>query len=104
MTEEEAKKFVQDTMTKNLSKFVGESVLSDTMLELSLNVIRTALKDSPDYYRSWQANIAMSFKDEYAQKGYRTNGNGIKIYALSEEFVHEIANSAADNFLKLFIK
>ena len=50
-----------------------------------------ALEEDMDYFRTWQANIAMAFKDEY-QSAFMSDG------------VHDIANRAAVNFLRLLIK
>jgi DNA-directed RNA polymerase specialized sigma54-like protein len=49
------------------------------------------LSSDEDYYFSWQANIAVSFIDELREKGYD----------LPDQ--HEIANTAAENFLDLLI-
>ncbi len=54
-----------------------------------------ALKEDEGYKYSWQANIAMAFKDEYA----RTVSSGKPIIG-----VHEIANTAAINFLNLLCR
>jgi CRISPR/Cas system-associated protein Cas10 (large subunit of type III CRISPR-Cas system) len=52
-----------------------------------------ALKKDPEYYNSWKANIAMSFVDEF----YRTYPDNELVE------VKNIANTAADNFLRLLI-
>lgn len=54
-----------------------------------------ALKEDEDYYRSWLANIAMSFKDEFSRVDTNLVVDHLK--------VHIIANKAADNFLKQLI-
>lgn len=53
------------------------------------------LKKDKQYYYSWQANIAMAFKDEYdrCSKKYKNRKD-----------IHNIANKAAINFLNLLIK
>jgi len=54
------------------------------------------LKKNKDYYYSWQANIAMAFRDEYdKQKRIKKN--------LNSSDIHEIANNGAKNFLNLLI-
>jgi hypothetical protein len=55
------------------------------------------IKEDPEMFRGWQANIAMAFKDEFSRwkKKKRT---------LSYEDAHHIANNAAEQFLKLLIK
>ena len=50
-------------------------------------------KSEGSYYYSWQANIAMAFKDEwerYDEKGY-----------CKKEHLHMVANNAAKNFLNM---
>lgn len=51
-----------------------------------------ALENDKDYYRTYKDNIAMSFKDELQRNKGR-----------SKKSFHEIANKAADNFLKMLI-
>lgn len=46
------------------------------------------LKDDPDYWRSWKANIAIQFQDEF-HRDYKEKG------------IHEISNNAAQRFLEL---
>jgi hypothetical protein len=52
-----------------------------------------SLKEDESYYISWKSNIAMAFYDEF-YKTYPDN-------ELAQ--IHTIANTAADNFLKLLI-
>jgi hypothetical protein len=47
------------------------------------------LKKDEGYYMSWQANIAMQFKDECKRQGVTLPG------------IHEISNNAAKNFIDL---
>lgn len=56
------------------------------------------IKEDPDLFDVWKANIAMAFKDEYSRHK-KANGR-----QLSYESVHDISNRAAENFLKLLIK
>lgn len=58
-----------------------------------------ALKEDYELYYAYQANIAMSFVDECHRFKKRT-GNKY----LNQEDLHEIANTAAKNFLNLLIK
>lgn len=53
-------------------------------------------KSEGSYYYSWQANIAMAFKDEIARMKIQRN------YLTSED-VHQASNQAAKNFLDLLI-
>jgi len=65
--------------------------------EKAVKNLCSALKKDKDYYYSWQANIAMAFKDEhYRQKSKKSYMN--------QEDIHNVANEAAKNFLNLLIK
>jgi len=68
-----------------------------TKLEKAINVLCKALDKDNDYFNSWQASIAMSFKDEWQRK------RSEKKY-LNAQDVHNIANKAASNFLETLIK
>ena len=57
------------------------------------------LREDEDYYRSWRDNIAMSFYDES-----RTFKKEFGRKFMNNNSIREIANAAADNFLKLLIK
>ena len=52
-----------------------------------------ALKHDPDFYLTYQANIAMSFIDEFNRQGHRDSNSKIRT----------VANQAAINFLNLLI-
>lgn len=54
----------------------------------------SALKNDPELYYAWQANIAVQFQDEFAKN--------IKFYKNKKD-IHEISNNAAKNFLDLLI-
>ena len=58
-----------------------------------------ALKTDDGYRISWQANIAMAFKDEYNWSGWHNSE-----ICPTEEDIHVIANKASDNFLKMLCK
>lgn len=60
-----------------------------------------ALKEDPEYYYSWQANIAMSFQDEYSK---RFKGQTLYPEGETPAIIAEIANEAAKNFLNLLCK
>lgn len=68
--------------------------MSNKGIKKEIDVLRKALKD-PGYYYSWQANIAMAFKDEYSRnkKKYK-----------NRQDIHEIANNAAKNFLNILMR
>lgn len=55
------------------------------------------LENDADFRYSYQANIAMAFKDEYARR------KKDKKY-LSKQDIHEISNIAANNFLALLCR
>ena len=59
----------------------------------AVDVVCDRLKNDPELFYAYQANIAMAFYDEY-----RREGNN-----LSHEKVHLVANRAAANFLKTWI-
>lgn len=59
-------------------------------LKEAVAILIEVLKYDEGYRESWKANIAMAFKDEYQM----TPGIG-------KASINEIANQAADNFLKL---
>lgn len=54
----------------------------------AVNHLVKELKADADYYYTWQANIAMAFKDEF-DRSYLSKG------------VHEMATKAAKDFLEL---
>lgn len=69
----------------------------------AIKIICLALKEDPQYYITWQANIAMSFKDEYSRikNEARVKGGPKAVNRLN---VHNIANNAAKQFLDLLLK
>lgn len=81
---------------------IGESIMEEIESDLpnAIKVLKNKLsvdQSEGSYYYSWQANIAMSFKDEYERfNPNMSDGN--------KEILHIIANNAAKNFLNLLIK
>lgn len=67
-------------------------------IEEAVSVLRKELKSQSDYRYTWQANIAIQFKDEWQRV--------VEKYGLpcTPEHIHEISNKAADNFLTLLEK
>jgi|TARA_R110000782_G_scaffold232667_2_gene318865 hypothetical protein len=63
-----------------------------TELKDAMKVLIKELITDESYRISWQANIAMAFKDEF----YRTNPD---FKDTSEYELHIIANKSADSFL-----
>lgn len=64
----------------------------------SVKTLTQSLKDDPDFYYAYQANIAMAFKDEFKRRGL-----AIAEYCNGDEVLHDVANQAAKNFLNLWI-
>jgi hypothetical protein len=62
-------------------------------LATGIKILKHHLKDDPDYYHSWQANIAMAFYDECCRNKI---GSKVEVYLA--------ANAAAKNFLDLLIR
>jgi hypothetical protein len=65
-----------------------------TKVSNAVKILSTALKNDEDYYYSYQANIAMAFKDEYDRNNKKYK---------NRKDIHDIANQAAINFLNLLI-
>lgn len=64
----------------------------ETKLSEAVKILIEALKTDEDYRRSWNDNIAMSFKDEYLRN---------KLKYKTKQDIHKIANSSANDFLNL---
>ena len=74
---------------------------SNNKLKEAIEVLIDALKEDKSegsYYYSWQANIAMSFVDEFNRNPGEYTSN------VEYPLLLEIANQAAKNFLDLLIK
>lgn len=67
--------------------------MSKLTTEEAVTKLCQSLKEDESYYISWKSNVAMAFYDEF-YKTYPDN-------ELAQ--IHTIANTAADNFLKLLI-
>jgi len=59
----------------------------------AVDTITDAIKEDDSLFYAYQANIAMAFKDEYARNPKRYK---------NRQDIHEIANTAAINFLHLW--
>lgn len=73
----------------------------NTELKQAVETLCNALhedKSEGSYYYSWQANIAMAFKDEFDRKAKEKEPHFTK-WLFTENGLHEIANNAAKNFL-----
>lgn len=62
----------------------------------AVNVITKAFKDDPAFRYSWEANIAMAFKDNW-----RWHFGPVPDHNVAQEDLHKVANKAADYFLNL---
>ena len=66
----------------------------ETELSNAVKILAKHLNEDIDYWRSWQANIAMAVVDEYN-----------RLDPMVQEFnIHSIANTAARHFLDLLCK
>ena len=59
-------------------------------------LIKALIEDKSEgsYYYSWQANIAMAFKDEWDREQFQQSDQ-------DSAAVHRLANNAAKNFLEM---
>jgi hypothetical protein len=64
----------------------------------AVDVLCDSLVHDEGYWICWQANIAMAFYDEWNRIA---NDGGLPC---KPEHIHMIANSAANNFLKMLTK
>lgn len=83
---------MENATTSKIEASWGEGISTKQAIEQLVK----ALKEDEEYYYSWQANIAMAFKDEM-DRYYKTG-------EIDRETVHKAANQAAKNFLNLLIK
>jgi hypothetical protein len=67
--------------------------------EEAIKHLVTTLKEDKGYYYGWQANIAMSFYDEYQKQAQERN-----YIDLGKLDIHEIANKGALRFLDLLCR
>jgi Tfp pilus assembly protein PilF len=70
------------------------NTITETILERAVKDLSKALREDPEYFYSWQSNIAMAYMDEFNKKPQK--------YFKQEE-LHEIANTAAKTFLNILI-
>ncbi len=75
----------------------------ETKLIEAIEIVCQALREDKNYYNLWQSNITLSFKDEFWNNVSVENVISSNIYEcqISKDALHQIANGAADNFLKL---
>ena len=90
---------IKQTHYKEISRLKDENerLRGEVDIPSAIKVLTKALledKSEGSYYYSWQANIAMSFIDEYQRfNPHMSDGN--------KHILHTIANNAAKNFLDL---
>ncbi len=68
----------------------------ETEISKAVKLVCKELKADPDYRMSWQANIAMAFKDEF-ERGAEFNTTPLT--NVERDALHTAASKAADNFL-----
>jgi hypothetical protein len=68
-----------------------------TEIKRAVCVLTTALKNDPDFYRTYQANIAMAMFDELGESASIAPQDGITTA------MHSICNKAAKRFLDMWI-
>lgn len=65
----------------------------------AMKVVTEAIKTDPSYRVTWEANIAMAFKDEWVRK-VGDHGSHKADYG----DIHLVANNAANNFLDILTR
>lgn len=68
------------------------------IMPLVIKALSKALAKDPDFYMTWQANIAVQFQNEWMRES--ANGG----LPCTKEHVHKISNKAAKSFLNLLIR
>jgi hypothetical protein len=90
--------FQNETYTDLEQKREEFNRVKDSKLPDAVATIAEALRNDPDYFISWQANIAMSILDEFERI---KEERGVQ---LAVEDIHGICNRGAKHFLKLLSK
>ena len=81
---------INDFINGNANEYVEKHLVGQ-----SCKILFKALREDPGFYYSYQANIAVSFMDEYYRKEKKYK---------NRDDIHQIANTAAKYFLDLLIK
>ena len=96
---EEPKGIFQDQEITKIGDKLVEDILNiiaePTKLEQAIHVLQAELLNDEDYRRSWTANIAMAFKDNYHRNKLKYKNRGD---------IHIIANNAAEEFITQLCK
>lgn len=79
----------------NMASYLAADMPSHINTAMAVQSLTKALVEDEDYRRTWAANIAMAFIDEYSRS---------EILIKSDEMIHDIANKAADHFLNNLCK
>lgn len=64
-------------------------------IQEAMKIVTSELRNDLDYRRSWEANIAMAFKDTWSWT------LGVNSDCVSGEMIHDISNRAARHFLAI---
>lgn len=93
-----SKAYNQDSnISEKIRELLTEYTHNGNGIPTVISILCESLKNDKDYYMSWQANIAMATKDEFAKWKKKKK-------VISYQDMHTIANNAAKNFLNLLIK
>lgn len=65
----------------------------------AIKVLTETLKNDPEYYYTWQANIAMAFNDEF----WSNINSHMDLDLMDNNSLHNIANKSAIRFLSQLI-
>jgi len=82
---------LRDIMEEDRDAFEKESNHKNSV-EHAIKIVQNALRTDEGYRIGWQANIAMAFKDEYSRN---------RLKYKTKQDIHNIANTAADDFLNI---
>jgi hypothetical protein len=98
MPEEPARQHSADVVVHACRTILEAGAISKGVLGMrvsdAVKCVCAAIRKDKGYFISWQANIAMAFVDENRRQGSRD----------SYRKVHQVANTAAVNFLNLLCK
>ena len=93
---------LRDLMEQDRDAF-EKDIGNKSSIQHAMKILINSLRTDKDYRRSWQANIAMAFKDEMSN-WLTLNKPTFKDEIETELDIHEIANQASNNFLDLLCR
>jgi hypothetical protein len=72
----------------------------------AVKTLTMAIKEDPQFYIAYQANIAMAFVDEARNNNFikEYTGNTTWFEYIAEDDLHQLANQAAKRFLDLWCR